>query len=272
MKKLLLVSAVINAVLLSIPVMAETVTYSDKYISFDYDGDVPCVLYSSGYDTVTIQMETAEMEEDFVNASSVSIVVGSKASEETIKSRFIDGNDFYDVETVAEDPLEVNWIYKEYPFISHCKLLGKNDNQYAYILFHERSTGTDQNNACKLIYDTAQLSCDLNETEIPETWFNQRASLIYNTLLFSKDILAYLEGDVALCERLVKGENGFTLGIEANRIRDSVETIADNSGYRMDKIISNYFMPSDYLFSSEQINDAIDTELTLQEVIALLGR
>jgi hypothetical protein len=248
------------AVLAMIAVMAmpvQAATYSDRFISFEYDDTTPSIIYYWGSSGAGMgfryYIDPVEYTDDAATTSKVQIVV---AEAEEIPSG--EG-----AEVVSEDPYAVTWSYDDNGITRHalCKQLGSSEGHVSYVViwYTDDKLGYD---FCKQVYDTAIAD--------PNTPMDARTTLVRNTLPFSPDIIPYIEQSIKLIDKGLNDEDSeFNLSMEAQRLNEKVDEIGLRSGYYFDHIAST-FMPSKYDFSSISYSSLIDAKLTAQETLDIL--
>ena len=244
------------AVLAMIAMMAmpvQAATYSDRFISFEYDDTTPSIMYCFGYRDTGFMMEisTAEHTDEESKTASIEITIKGKTDMPMTD----------DAEIVSDDPLTAKWSYTDNKDITHYALrkqIAKSGDRIAYVTLW--STDNEKGyDFCKQIYDSVQ--ADLSAPN------ECRYMLLHSSLPYSDEIIPYIEQSIKLIDQALDGGDADALAKDAESLIDSVKAVSERSGMEFDFMVT-LFMPDHYDFDSS--GDLLDAKLTAQEVLDIL--
>ena len=249
------------------PVHADIVTYSDEYLSFDYDDSALANIDLVIDDTLRYSVSTQMLAED-EEIQSV-IIYFDKQKDGWDEEAFF-SPDSYD------RAISVDVLSKESPEIcvhreksdQYIKLLGHKRNAIATIMFYTNTADTDRYKFCKGIYDSARVTEYFLTNALPvET--DYVSETIYSKVLYSDLIEPYLQQAINICNAFLNFEiEGYKAKSRSESLKEELAEVAMDSPYVYDQYARYSFpYPLDY-----ELEDDVDLIRARQEMQAIIDR
>lgn len=208
-------------------------TYSDDYVTFDYDTDVYCQLTYSKHDNVTLYYYSTQMKvDDSLSLANIRIlnIDDFEETNNVEKGRWMDV--FSDLETEEytrklisdEDFPEIRITIHSDGAESFLKLLGSNSEKLAIAQYRASNQNTDASIACKAFYDSANVNGSFTDASYEESE-DPEFRTIYSNVLLSDQGLNYAKAAIDVLEKYLAFE--MTPEEASDQIK-SVKTRSDN--------------------------------------------
>lgn len=234
------------------------VSYSDEYVSFDYDTDIYCELdnyYFNG--ALTYFYSTNMKTDDPYNYAYISLIDIDKYEENNdLQSGEWTNHYFSNVTTEHfsqkiisdNDALEIETIFNNGKSVRYSKLLGFNSESFAVAQYSIEAPGSDTEIVCKKIYDSACIT-DIysNGKYSPDDTIEP--STIFSNILLSEQGLNYVNAAIDVLEQYLSFQ------MDSDEASKQIEAIKDRS--------DDYAETSDYIYDSRLSTKLYVTSLSI---------
>ena len=264
MKKTLITLALLA--MCACPCKAEIQTFTDGYISFEYDDEAIGDLTGAKLpDAVHYNYFTNYKESD-VRTNQVNIAMKTVDDiKEYLTEKQEDGTI---PKIISEDPLQVVSVFPDEGTYTRT-VVGNHENQYVISSIFVADENSDSYDSCRRLYDSATVTDEFLESgydfeKSPVGMFEE----IYSRMYYSKQAIAYAQKALETCEQYMNMEIS---GKEAADVFEELERRSDS--YRETTEYSNdsdvYFAVSNEAYNFEYGKDAeiLETMETLQRIV-----
>ena len=264
MKKTLITLALLA--MCAYPCKAEIQTFTDGYISFEYDDEAIGDLTGAKLpDAVHYNYFTNYKESD-VRTNRVNIAMKTVDDiKEYLTEKQEDGTI---PKIISEDPLQVVSVFPDEGTYTRT-IVGNHEDQYVISSIFVADENSDSYDSCRRLYESATVTDEFLESgydfeKSPTGMFEE----IYSRMYYSKQAIAYAQKALETCEQYMNMEIS---GKDAADVFEELERRTDS--YRETTEYSNdsdvYFAVSNEAYNFEYGKDAeiLETMDTLQRIV-----
>ena len=272
MKKIL--AGLLIGAMLAVPASAEIQTYSDDYISFEYDDEmlgeiIKRISYDLDYDHIEYSVST-RIKSNQESGTTVRMMVTS--SPNIIESLFTEGdNDEYTITLESDDPLTSRIDFKaENGGTNFCKVLAKRNDQYVITIIATSELDSERYNVCKHIVDSVVVSDNFIENGyIPkDTDDSRETEEIFYNLRLSEQGIKYAQAALDICNQYLDIEiSGKEASDKIEELRNRVDSYKDSSDYYADSDIYYAIFNTNVEFLLGNDAKIIETRDELQRMV-----
>lgn len=272
MKKIL--AGLLIGTMLAVPVSAEIQTYSDDYISFEYDDEMigeiaKRIEYEYDYDYIEYYVRTMIRSKQEKGTVAKILITSSPTTVDVLFTE--EDTEDYTVTLESDDPLTSKKEFrKENEGTNFNKVLAQHGDQYVISIISTNEIGSERYNNCKNIVDSVVVSNNFIENGyIPKDTQEkyEEEEILYNKR-FSEQGIKYAQAIIDVCNKYMDMEIG---GKEASdtieELRNRLESYKDVSEYFSDSDIYWEIFNANYYFSTGKDAKIIQIIDKMQEII-----
>ena len=274
MKKI--IATMLIGTMLGVPVSAEVQTYSDDYISFEYDDEMigsieKHSMLNAEYFTIQYYMNTSIKKDDATdNYACITIT----SNEQRIKNSKSDGETEMTVRTlISEDPITTQIEYKDDSgIISIDKIVAERPDQCVISSISSNDNESKEYSYCKLFADSAAVSDKFNEKGYdysdPVDDTEIESEYIFLNKRYSEQAIIYAQKAIDTCNQYLNMEIS---GKDASDIFEELamrtDSYKDESEYSSDSDVYDAIFLKDFCFITGEDSEIIKTLDLLQMIV-----
>ena len=248
----------------SLTARCSIVTYSDKYLSFEYDTDDYISIYTSETDN--------EMFVPLSYSMSADMIVDNETCYCSISLLELDDgwrNDIaieHDASIISNDPFEIEYITEEGSHVN-CKAIGEHGNQMLLMSFSFSGVGDEGYLALKRIYDSATCSDAFKNSGY--SFSSDKSEYIYRNVLLSDEAIAYAQQALNICDAYLTFQiDASTADKKMDSIITAVDGLEDKTFRKCDQYVYSAIFTSGTYFFLENDAKIVEIKTELEKLLS----